>query len=166
MNGALPDSLRHVVDVFGNRLEAEVRDVVADSDNEIDAVWIISGTAYRDADNPDGETPEDDFLNVVRLPEIGFGVPHATYKIIGWFDVDHRFQARALIFEQPHAVDEAEEEFALTFTLGDTHAELDTYLVKIDEVEERAGIDFFPMLQDYIEEPIEGTHYDDLWSPE
>lgn len=148
------------------RLEFEVRDVVADLDNDIDAVWIISGAAYRDTNNPAGETPEQDFQDVVRLPEIGFGVPHATYKIVGWFDGSHRFQARAYIFEQPHTVDVAEEEFTLIFTLGSTHKELDKHLVTIDEVEKRMGIDFFPLLDDDIEDLIEGTDYDNLWGLE
>ena len=36
------------------------------------------------------------------LPKGGFGVPDATYKIVGWFDAHERFQARAYLFEQPN----------------------------------------------------------------
>ncbi len=72
-------------------LEDEIQDVVIGPGSQIEAVWTISGTIYRDRENPNSETAEDDFQDVVRLERGGFGVPDATYKIVGWFDDDERF---------------------------------------------------------------------------
>jgi endonuclease G len=144
-------------------LEDEIRDIVRNNANAIDAVWTFSGTIFRDKVNPAGETPEDDFENAVRLPKGGFGIPDATYKIVCWFDENHRFQVRAYVFEQPHTFDENESDFTLDFELGDTKAPLTTYLVAIDEIEKRTGVDFFPMLKDEIEEIIEETSYTNQW---
>ncbi len=144
-------------------LEDEFRDIVVRPGSEIDAVWTISGTIYRDRQNPNNETPEEDFQNVVRLDRGGFGVPDATYKIVGWFDDNGRFQARGLIFEQPHTAQHVAGEQTLTYTLGDTQAPLAENLVTINEIEERTGVDFFPMLRDNIEDQIESTQPQDLW---
>jgi endonuclease G len=144
-------------------LEDEIRDIVVRSDSGIEAVWTISGTIYRDRQNPDTETPEEDFQNVVRLERGGFGVPDATYKIVGWFDENDRFQARGYVFEQPHSAQQVAGEQTLTFTLGDTRAPLVEYLVRIDEIEQRTGVDFFPMLQDTIEDLIEAVQPQDVW---
>jgi hypothetical protein len=38
--------------------------------------------------------------------------------------------------------------------------------VTIDEIEERTGVDFFPLLEDYIEAVVEGSEHDDLWGAE
>ncbi len=76
---------------------------------------------------------------------------------------DHRFQGRAYVFEQPHTAGTNGDALDLNFTLGDTKAPLTTYLIKIDDLEKRTGIDFFPMLRDNIENLIEGTQYDNLW---
>jgi len=141
-------------------LEDKIRDVVNDEESGIEAIWTFSGTIYRDKTNPEGETPEDDYQSVVRLPSGGFGVPDATYKIVCWFDEGHDFQGRAYVFEQPHEVG---IDGKLEFELGETKAPLTTYLIKIDDLEKRTGIDFFPMLRDNIENLIEETQYDNLW---
>lgn len=167
MSNSVPQHMQiNRLDSTWQKLEDEIRDIVSDPQSGIEAVWTISGTIYRDKSNAPGETPEKDFQNVVRLPKGKIGVPDATYKIICWFDENHRFQGQAYVFEQPHTADESGGELALNFTLGNTKASLTTYLVKIDEIEDRTGLDFFPMLQDDIEKLIEGTQYENLWGTE
>lgn len=124
-------------------LEDEIVDVVSNDPAEIEAVWTITGTIWRDAANPAGETPEDDFAAVVRLPSGGFGVPDATYKVVGWFDDSGFFQARAYVFEQPHTASFSGDNISLIYDLGDPQP-LVKHLVKIDDLEERTGVDFFP----------------------
>ncbi len=41
-----------------------------------------------------------------------------------------------------------------------------SFLVQIDALEERTGVDFFPMLQDGIENLIEGTDFQAVWGAE
>ncbi len=140
-----------------------MRDIVVSPGTDIDAVWTIAGTIYRDETNPAGETPEQDFANVVRLDSGGFGVPDATYKIVGWFDERGFFQARGYVFEQPHSVAVVGGEQQFTYTLGTPTAALTTFIVPIDEIEERTGLDFFPMLRDNIETLVESATAGDLW---
>ena len=47
-------------------LEDEVRDIVVSPGTDIEAVWAIAGTIYRDETNPASETPQQDFADVVR----------------------------------------------------------------------------------------------------
>lgn len=148
------------------KLEDEIRDIVVDEDASINGVWTISGTVYRDKTNPDSEAPEDDFDDVVRLPKGGFGIPDATYKIVGWFDENARFQARAYVFEQPHTATVSGNNINLDYSLGNPQAALTTFLVSIVDLEARTGIDFFPMLRDNVENLIEGSAHDDLWGAE
>lgn len=129
-------------------LEDAVQQIVVKEGADIEVIWTISGTLYRDEENPDGEAPEDDFANAEFVGG-GFGVPKATYKIVGWFDRQGYFQARGYVFEQT-----------------DREPEVTHYLTPIDEIEERAGVDFFPMLKNYIEKIVEGTEYDNMWGSE
>ena len=109
------------------------------------AIWIISGTLFRDEDNPEGELPEEDFSNLNKVGD-GFPVPHATYKVVSWFDSEGHFQARGYVFEQ-----------------NDRDPDTATYLKAIDYIEDRAGIDFFPLLDDSVEAVIEATEYTRMW---
>jgi len=127
-------------------LEDELRDICKDVDSAIPAIWVISGTLYRDKENPANELPEDDFEDVVRVGD-EFGVPDATYKIVGWFDLYGKFQARGYVFEEKVTSDQMED-----------------YLTPIDEIEQRAGVDFFPELADHIENQIESTSYAAMWN--
>ena len=144
-------------------LEDEVRDIVVSPGADIEAVWAIAGTIYRDETNPASETPQQDFADVVRLDSGDFGVPDATYKIVGWFDDRGFFQARGYVFDQPHSVQIVNGEQQFTYTLGDPTADLVNFIVAIDEIEERTGLDFFPMLRDDIEDLIEIQVANDLW---
>ena len=78
-------------------------------------------------------------------------------------DDSGRFQARGYVFEQPHTAPQVAGEQTLTYTLGDTQAPVAEYLVRVDEIEERTGVNIFPMLRDNIEDLIESTQPQDLW---
>ncbi len=167
MSNSAPQHRR--VNRFGStwgKLEDEIRDVVIRPGSDIDAVWSISGTIYRDKQNPSNETPEEDFQDVVRLSKGAFGVPDATYKVVGWFDVNGRFQARGYVFEQPHTMQVVNNAQEFTYVLGETKGPRTDYLVKIDDIENRMGVDFFPMLKDNIEDLIEGAEPQDVWGAE
>lgn len=129
-------------------LEDALQEIVNDG-SDIEVIWTISGTLYRDSDNPEDEQPEDDFQKAGLIGD-GFRVPQATYKIVGWFDGRGYFQARGYVFEQ-----------------GGSDPEPDPdpkeHLTPIDEIEKRAAVDFFPLLKDYIEDLIEKQTYGDMW---
>jgi len=144
-------------------LEDAIRDIVKGQNPDIEAVWTFSGAIFRDKQNPAGETPEEDFEDVIRLPWGAFGIPDATYKIVAWFDKNARFQARAYVFEQPHEETGLGDSFKLKYSAGNTKDDLYRYIVKIDEVEKRIGVDFFPMLKDNIESIVEGKKFSSLW---
>ncbi len=126
---------------------------------DVEVLWTISGTVFRDPLNPPDETPEDDFANVTRITT-GFGVPDATYKIVAWFDDGGSFNARAYLFEQPHSVDAGGD---LVFDLPDQGGPLTGFIVPIDDIEERTGLDFFPRLIGSRETVLEATDYETLW---
>ncbi len=63
-----------------------------------------------------------------------------------WFDKNGYFQARGYVFEQT-----------------DTENDTKKYLTPIDQIEKRAGVDFFPLLKDYIENLVEGKTYTTIW---
>ena len=93
-------------------------------------------------------------------------MPDATYKIVGWFDDAGHFQARAYVFEQPHTARATGNQIALDYDLGDPRGPLVDYLVRIDDLEHRIGVDFFPLLRDDVEEAVERTIYEDVWGAE
>ena len=146
-------------------LENEIRDAVAGPGPDIKALWTISGAIYRDPANPPSETPEEDFAAVARIRG-GFGVPDATYRVVSWFDGNGQFQARAYVFEQPHTAELSGGQIKLAYDLGNPRGPLTAYLEKIDDLEQRIGVDFFPMLRDNIEDLIESTKYSDVWGAE
>ena len=85
-------------------LEDELRDIVADEDRGIEVIWVISGSVYRDAENPASEPPESDFAAVELIGVADgkpFGVPDATFQVVGWFGSNARFQARGYVFAHP-----------------------------------------------------------------
>jgi endonuclease G len=129
-------------------LEDAAQEIVKDEDSSIEVIWTISGSIYRDKENPPDETPEEDFAAVQRIGG-GFGVPNATYKIVGWFDEDGHFQARGYVFEQT-----------------DRMRRVESYLTPIEVIEHRTGLDFFSLLKDDIEELIESTDHEDIWGAE
>ena len=75
----------------------------------------------------------------------GVGVPEATYKVIGWFE-SGGFHARGYVVPQnAQATDPT------------------LYLTKIDDIEERTGLDFFPDFDEALEVPLEKAQHTDLW---
>ena len=70
-------------------------------------------------------------------------------RIVGWFDENGRFQARGYVYEQTDRMKDPVE-----------------YLTPIREIEERAGLNFFPLLVDSIEDLIEEAETDDMWGAE
>lgn len=129
-------------------LEDAIQEIVKDG-SPIEVVWTISGTLYRDKTNPPEEKPEQDFQNAAFIGG-GFGVPKATYKIVAWFDVQGRFQARGYVFEQDAPNPEPDPDPK-------------KHLTPIDDIEKRAGVDFFPLLQDEIENLLEAKSHGTMW---
>ena len=166
MSNSVPQHRR--INRFGSawaKLEEEIRAVVARPGSDIDALWTISGAIYRDAANAPSETPERDFATVTRIRG-GFGVPDATFRVVSWFDGDGQFQARAYVFEQPHTSEFSGDQIELAYNLGNPRGPLTRYLERTDDLEQRIGVDFFPMLRDNIEDLIESTEYSDVWGGE
>ncbi len=141
------------------KLEEAVENAVGEGAPDIDVLWTISGALFRDEENPDTELPEVDFANVKKITS-GFAVPDATYKIVAWFQDNGYFEARGYVFEQPHTVNADGE---LEFDLPDQDQPLTEFLVKIDDIEKRTGLDFFPQLKDNIENAVESGSYADMW---
>lgn len=81
---------------------------------DIDTVWIISGCIYED------DTPVEIIANDVA-------VPHSTFKVIAWYDVDDAFQARGYNVYQE-----------------DAERDPTQYLTTIAEIEVLTGLSFFP----------------------
>ena len=141
------------------RLEEEVENVIGRTEIDIDVLWTISGAIFRDKTNPGSETPEQDFAAVERITA-GFGVPDATYKIVAWFTSTGGFRARGYVFEQPHSKDGTE----LSFEIPDQSSDLTSFILPINEIQQRAGVDFFPLLKDDLENPLESTRFVTMWS--
>lgn len=93
----------------------------------IEMLWVISGPVFEDG---------------LALGFVGndVGVPSATYKILAWFDPDGNFQARGFMLRQSDRIDDPPR-----------------YLTSIDAIEEATGLDFFPELADFVEEPVEAA---------
>ncbi|MCK4625186.1 MAG: DNA/RNA non-specific endonuclease [Phycisphaerae bacterium] len=145
MSNSTPQHKRINRGAAWRNLEDAARDIVSHAGSRIDTVWTISGAIFR---RKDGQgTPETDFQNA-KQAKIGSGypVPTATYKIVAWFDEDGHFQVRGYVFEQ-----------------SDKKTKPTDYLKAIDKIETRAGIDFFPMLKDSIEDKVEAEENDDMW---
>jgi DNA/RNA endonuclease G (NUC1) len=142
-------------------LEDAARDVV-DPGSDIDVVWVISGALFRDTENPPAESPDEDMERAAEITD-GFRVPYATYKIVAWFGADGDFQARGYVFEQPYDVASGEAPKKSDFTIPDQNRSPVAFIRPIDEIETRAGVDFFPWLRDSIENAIESAHEGNLW---
>ncbi|MCH8978778.1 MAG: hypothetical protein IH945_05985, partial [Armatimonadetes bacterium] len=64
------------------------------------------------------------------------------------------------VFEQPHT----KTDDGLTFTIPDQTRPLQEYIVPIDDIEKRTGLDFFPLLKDSLENALETADPDSMWS--
>ena len=114
---------------------ALARDAPADSGTAGAAQETGSGDA-EGLSRADGE---------VRTIGNGVGVPEALYKIVAWFHGDDFF-ARGYVIGQS----------ATSFDLA-------RYLVSIDEIEARTGLDFFSALEDGVEAGIEAKIPATMW---
>ena len=120
-------------------IEDETRSVVANPASKITSVWIISGPVFRRAATDAIDTP---LMTVGN----GVGVPWSTYKVVGWFDADDRFNVRAFIARQRPIATEPEQ-----------------CLTTVDEVEALTGLDFFPELDDRLQVRLESQQHETLW---
>jgi len=127
-----------------------------------DAIWVISGSLFRDTENPAGEPVKAD-LNRAATTQDGFRVPYATYKIVAWFDRDGKFQARGYLFEQPYDVPAGQSPRSSHFSIPDQDRAAATFIRPIDEIELRAGVDFFPWLTDTVEDAVEAAREATMW---
>ena len=142
-------------------LEDAVDEVVMKDRLGIETIWTVSGAVFRDEDNPSDESPGKDIEEAAKIAG-DYRVPYATYKIVGWFDDDGAFMARAYLFEQPY---EVRQDASLEFRIPDQTKEPQEYIVAIDELECRTGIDFFPALKDDAERQLEKAKPTDMWGP-
>jgi endonuclease G len=117
-------------------LEHEIRDVVADDEDEveIDSVWTIAGPVFREGSRDR------------RVGNPGTRVPDATYKVVAWHSAGDSLGMRAYVIEQRA-----------------TNVDLSQYLVPVDTVEELTGLDFFSELADEQEESLESADATSLW---
>ncbi len=122
-----------------NDLENLHQRVVADPSIGIDAVWVISGPIFEDTDNDGVEDLAGEVGN-------GVGVPHATFKVIGWFDGNDEFNARGYVVRQEDRVRDPAH-----------------YLAAIDDIEAKTGLDFFPELPIARAQQIESPRHTNLW---
>jgi len=123
-----------------NDLEILHQGVVADASIGISTVWVISGPIFEDTNN-------DGVENLAGQVGNGVGVPHSTYKVIGWFDGNGEFNARGYVVRQEDRVRN-----------NPAH-----YLTPIDEIETNTGLDFFPELPTARAAQIEAPHHTTLW---
>lgn len=132
MSNVVPQRQGRNHKVWG-KLENAHKNVVASNSNSIDAVWITSGPVFR---------------NGQAMAQVGngTGVPHATYKVIAWFDGNQDLHARGYIIEQ-----------------NDTDENLTNYLFSVADVEEETGLDFFSELTDDVEQALESQQHTSLW---
>ena len=88
------------------------------------------------------------------------GGGNANQTVADWFDVDGKFHARGYLFEQPytHTPPELPE-----FSIPDQSQQLTTYIVAIRDIEARTGVDFFPLLDNPIENIVEVPKLNNLW---
>ena len=121
-------------------LEELSQDAVVNRALGIDELWVISGPIFEDSDN-DGHDDAKSFVGN------NVAVPHATYKIIGWFDAQKEFHARGYVVRQESRVRHNPKH----------------YLKKIDDIEKATGLDFFPELPVNRAAEIEGVDHDDIW---
>lgn len=134
MSNIVPQQKGRNHSVWG-KLENQHRFIVSDS--EIDVVWIISGPVF----DPDAE-PE-----WVGNDGEEIAVPIATYKVIAWEDEEGDLTMRGYIIGR-----------------NDTDTNLRNYLVPVEQVELQTGLDFFPALDDAIEEILENQSHTHLWN--
>lgn len=106
---------------------------MANPATRIKTIWVISGPVFEQ-----------------NLPKMtvgnGVGVPHGTYKVIGWFDARGRFRMRGYVIRQE-----------------DRSRTLARYLTSVDEVERKTGLDFFAELEDELENALEAESHRSLW---
>jgi DNA/RNA endonuclease G (NUC1) len=145
-------------------LEDAIRDRVAGdgSDSEDSALWIISGALFQDTNNPGTEAPDAD-LKKAAMITTGFRVPYATFKIVTWFDGSGAFQARGYVFEQPYTTHGGQPLSDADFAIPPQDRGAKEFITPIDKIEARAGVDFFPLLKDSIETPLESATPATLW---
>ena len=125
-----------------------------DLPEQVEVLWTITGTVFsRDGD------PED-FTRIVRITS-GFGVPHATYKIVAWFGPDGAFHARGYLFEQPHRLGASGMP---VFTIPDQRRPLSSFNVPLRVIEARTGVEFFPRLHPNLATSLKSTVQDAPWN--
>lgn len=116
------------------KLEDQHRFIVANpSESGIDAVYIVSGPFFEDDD-------------VVRVGDDGVAVPDGTYKVVAWEGDDGSLSMRAYMIEQE-----------------ETNTDLSEHLKSVNDVEQATGLDFFPEMEDQLEETLESHVHSTLW---
>jgi endonuclease G, mitochondrial len=133
MSNIIPQRKSRNHAVWG-RLEKQTHNIVNDSDYDITSLWILSGPVYSSDES------------TIRYLGNQKAIPKATYKVVAWKDGQEDIHARAYIIAQQ-----------------DTDVNLTNYLVSIDTVEERTGLDFFHQLDDSVEGPLEAAEPSTLW---
>lgn len=113
-------------------------------------LWLKAEDAERDAGRMYGEvfcvsgpviTDDMDTIGANRV-----GVPKACYKVLLVYDENNNVHTIGMVLPQEYE-----------------NGNLKPYFMTVNEVEEITGIDFFPTLDDAIEEIVEGTYDLSKW---
>lgn len=115
------------------KLETVERTLELPAWSEVDCIWVICGAVFEDL------KPQQTLPNKV-------GVPQATYKIVAWLTADQKLEAHGFIFPQ-----------------SASGGYLSRYLVPVDEIEKRTGLDFFWELSDKQENQAEAALQQAIW---
>jgi endonuclease G len=144
-------------------LENAHRQVVADPEKTgVAAVWVISGPVFQ-GDQPDGTVGN------------GVGVPHATYKVMGWFNESGRFQMRGYVLKQTDRADpparvasgrrpSTRDSRGNGSSRNEPSVDLRKFLTPVREIEKSTGLDFFSDLPDPEEEALETIRPSEPWN--
>ncbi len=119
-------------------------------------IWTISGAVFTPLDSSGN--------NDLALVGDGYSVPFATYKIVAFFNGSSEFSVWTYLFEQPYAMDATGLPDFGGSELPAKRMASNRFLVSVDALEDRTGIDFFPDLENGIEDVVESVaQSSDFW---
>ncbi len=108
-------------------------------------IWIIVGPVFN-AGQP------EKFIGEPSKNEVEVAIPDALFKIVIKENSDSSFESLAFIYPQSHNL------------YSQTPYKHREFLVTIDEIETKTGLDFLTVLDDPLEDQIESTLANNLWN--
>lgn len=130
----------------------DLEDLVRESYSiSCDEVWIIAGPIFDDSNGQEYLTKDDDHRDLTQKP---VEIPDAFYKIV--IDVlDGEIETLAFVMDS--------SEGYVCGSGGSVFERLGGFLVSIDEVEAKTGLDFLWELDDAIENGLESEPTSAMW---